>query len=320
MDDLLEICGGLDVHEKVVVACVLNGKLNKKPIKEIESFETNTQGLLKLLDWLEERKCSQVAMESTGVYWKPVWNILEAGSFELILANARQIKNLPGRKTDVKDAEWIAQLLRSGLVSKSFVPEEPIRDLRDLTRYRKKLVYSINTEKNRVHKILQDCNIKITSHISDIFGDTGRQILNSILDGKKIGAQEIEAMVQGRGKWKLQCKIEEIKKSLIGNVREHHRTMMRYSYDHIIFVERQLIEVERKINELLMPFMQEIEILKSIPGINDNSAAVIIAEIGVDMEQFPSDKHLSSWGGLSPGNNESAGKKKEAQQLKAINI
>lgn len=311
MEDLLEICGGLDVHEKVVVACVLNGELNKKPTKEVETFETNTEGLLRLLDWLEERKCTQVAMESTGVYWKPVWNILEAGDFELVLANAREIKNLPGRKTDVKDSEWIAQLLRSGLINKSFVPEEPIRDLRDLTRYRKKLVYSINTEKNRVHKILQDCNIKITSYITDIFGDTGRQILREILAGRKIERAELELMLSGRGKWKLQKKIEDIEKALRGKVRVHHRHMIQYSYDHISFLEGQLSEVEREIHERLKNYRREIELLKSIPGVNDNSAAVIIAEIGVDMEQFPTDKHLASWAGVSPGNNESAGKKKE---------
>lgn len=320
MEDILQICAGLDVHQKVIVACVLNGELNKRPKKEIESFDTNTEGLLNLLDWLEERKCSHVAMESTGVYWKPVWNILEGGEFELILANARQIRNLPGRKTDVKDAEWIAQLLRSGLVNKSFVPEQPIRDLRDLTRYRKKLVSSINREKNRVHKILQDCNIKITSQLSDVFGDTGRQILLCILENRPIGRTEIEQMIQGRGKGKLKAKVDDIVKSVKGNIREHHRMMIRHSYEHIVFLEGKLEELEEIIDESLKPYMTEIKLLETIPGINENSAAVIVAEIGVNMEQFPTDHHLSSWAGLSPGNNESAGKKKEVQQLKEINI
>lgn len=312
MNDILEICAGLDVHQKVVVACVLDGRLNQQPQREIETFETNTEGLLRLLDWLEKRKCSHVAMESTGVYWKPIWNILETGDFELILANAHQIKNLPGRKTDVKDAEWIAQLLRSGLINKSFVPEAPIRDLRDLTRYRKKLVYEMNAEKNRVHKILQDCNIKLTSHISDIFGDTGRQIIECILKNKNITRKDIEEMVQGRGKGKIKNKVEDILKSLNGKVREHHRIMIRYSYNHIQFIEKQVAEVERKIEELAKDYRREIEILDTIPGIDSNSAAIIVAEIGVDMNQFPHDKHLSSWAGLSPGNNESAGKKKRS--------
>lgn len=319
MEDILEICAGLDVHEKVIVACVLNGKLAKRPKKEIESFETNTEGLLKLLDWLEERKCSHVVMESTGVYWKPVWNILETGEFELILANARQIKNLPGRKTDVKDAEWIAQLLRSGLVNKSFVPEQPIRDLRDLTRYRKKIVHSINREKNRVHKILQDCNMKMTSHLSDIFGDTGRQIINCILENKTIGRREIEQMVQGRGKGKIKAKVNDLVKAVNGNIRAHHRIMIQHSCDHIKFLEDKLEELEKAIDEALTPYAKEIELLDTVPGINQNAAAVIIAEIGVDMEQFPTDHHLSSWAGLSPGNNESAGKKKEVLRLKGIN-
>lgn len=313
MDDLLEICCGLDVHEKVVVACVLNGELNKKPSKEIKSFETNTEGLLNLLDWLEEKKCSHVVMESTGVYWKPVWNILETGNFELILANARQIKSLPGRKTDIKDAEWIAQLLRSGLVNKSFVPEEPIRDLRDLTRYRKKLINNISAEKNRIHKILQDCNIKITSQITDIFGQTGREILRCVIEGKNIDKVELEKMLSSRGKWRLQKKVDEIEKSLRGKIREHHRRMIKCHYEHILFLEGQLKELEEKIDEQLKPYVREIELLKTVPGINDNAAGVIIAEIGVNMDQFPTDKHLSSWSGLSPGNNESAGKKKEAQ-------
>ncbi|WP_066496601.1 IS110 family transposase [Abyssisolibacter fermentans] len=320
MEDILEICAGLDVHQKNIVACVLDGTLNKRPKKEIKSFGTETEELLKLLDWLEEKKCSHVAMESTGVYWKPVWNILETGNFELILANAHQIKNLPGRKTDVKDAEWIASLFRSGLVNKSFVPEQPIRDLRDLTRYRKKIIFSINREKNRVHKLLQDCNIKITSQLSDIFGDTGRQIIDHIMNNRHIGRNEIEEMVKGRGKGKIKTKVDDILKSVNGNVREHHRVMIRFSYEHVEFLENKQKEIEKLIDKLVQPYTKEIEILNTIPGVSKNSASIIIAEIGVNMEQFPTDHHLSSWAGLSPGNNESAGKKKEAKLCREINI
>lgn len=197
---VLERCAGLDVHQETVVACILLGPLDRKPEKAVKTFSTITSELLALADWLEEHKCSHVAMESTGVYWKPVWNILESCSFKLILANANRIKNAPGRKTDVKDAEWIAQLLRSGLIEGSFVPPTQTRDLRDLTRYRKKLIQDATQEKNRIHKILQDANIKITTYISDIFGVSGRNILNAVICGEKITIDKIETMVKARSK------------------------------------------------------------------------------------------------------------------------
>ena len=199
MDAILECCVGLDVHQEAVVTCVLFGPLEHKPKKEIRTFGTTTPELLTLADWLEEQKCSHVAMESTGVYWKPVWTILETGSFQLILANAQRIKNVPGRKTDVKDAEWIAQLLRSGLIEGSFVPPVEIRDLRDLTRYRKKLLQDTTQEKNRIHKVLQDAHIKITTYMSDIFGVSGRNIIESFLAGEVITVESYKMMVRGNG-------------------------------------------------------------------------------------------------------------------------
>ncbi|MBB6219052.1 transposase [Anaerosolibacter carboniphilus] len=316
MQDILEVCAGLDVHEKTVVACVLNGKLNKAPQKEIETFGTTTQELFQLLEWLEVRGCTHVVMESTGVYWKPVWNILESGSFELILANAYQIKNLPGRKTDIKDSEWLAQLLRSGLISKSFVPSQPIRELRDLTRYRKKLLYEVNKEKNRVHKTLQDCNIKITSYLADIFGDTGRKIIEKILEKRTVTEGDLYVILSGRGKSKLKGKAGDLLKALQGKVEEHHVRMIQYCYDHILFLEKQIEGIDEEIAQYMNAYEEEVTLLDSIPGINETAAAVIIGEIGADMNQFPTDKQLSSWAGLSPGNNESAGKKKEVKSLR----
>lgn len=313
MEAIIERCVGLDVHEKTVVACALRGKLDGKPESEIETFDTTTKGLLKLLDWIEKRQCTHVAMESTGVYWKPVWNVLESGEFEMILANARHIKNLPGRKTDIKDAEWIAQLLRSGLVNKSYVPEQQVRDLRDLTRYRKKIKHELNREMNRVHKVLEDCNIKLSSYLSDIFGVTGRKLLIKIMNEEKITMSDLVEISTGKGKHKIREKLEDIKEALNGTVRKHHIRMIKHSYDHIVFLEEQILEVEKEIEEYIQPFREEIEILDSIPGINETAATVIVAEIGTDMSYFPSDKHIASWAGLSPGNNESAGKKRKVK-------
>lgn len=307
MDAVLECCAGLDVHQETVVACVLFGPLEHKPKKEIRTFGTTTPELLTLADWLEEQKCSHVAMESTGVFWKPIWNILETGSFQLILANAQRIKNVPGRKTDVKDAEWIAQLLRSGLIEGSFVPPVEIRDLRDLTRYRKKLLQDMTQEKNRIHKILQDANIKITTYLSDIFGVSGRNILESLIDGEAITAEKLIKMVKG----KVKSKVPGLVDALNNRLRSHHREMIRYSWEHLKFLEQTIFDVEMRIDQCLSPYRQDIELLDSIPGVNQTASAVMIAELGTDMSVFPTDNHASSWAGVSPGNNESAGKKKE---------
>lgn len=306
MDAVLECCAGLDVHQETVVACVLFGPLEHKPKKEIRTFGTTTSELLILADWLEEQKCSHVAMESTGIYWKPVWNILENESFQLILANAQRIKNVPGRKTDVKDAEWIAQLLRSGLIEGSFVPPVEIRDLRDLTRYRKKLLQDTTQEKNRIHKVLQDANIKITTYISDIFGVSGRNIMESLIDGEVITAEKLNKMVKG----KVRSKVPGLVDALNNRLRSHHREMIRYSWEHLKFLEQTISNVEMRIDQCLSPYRQDIELLDSIPGVNSTASAVMIAELGTDMSVFPTDNQISSWAGVCPGNNESAGKKR----------
>lgn len=311
MEAILRNCAGLDVHRDTVVVCVMKGELDKKPELDVKTYATDTESLIELLNYLEKEECTHVAMESTGVYWKPVWNILEGGNFELILANAAHIKNLPGRKTDVKDSEWIAQLLRSGLVPKSFVPGEGIRDLRDLARYRKKIVQMMASEKNRIHKILQDANIKIATNISDIFGDTGRKIIEKLVNGEIVTYDDMIEFTSGRGKGGLRKKIDEILRSLNGRIRNHHIKMLRYAYAHIEYLEQQLLEIEEELRTYTNPYSKEIELLDSIPGVDKDAATAIIAEIGVDMDVFPTAKHLSSWAGLSPGNNESAGKKKE---------
>jgi len=304
-DVLYESCAGLDVHQETVVACVLFGPFNQRPKKVVETFSTVTDGLLELSDFLSEYNVTHVAMESTSVYWKPVWNVLE-GSFTLLLANARTIKNVPGRKTDVKDAEWIAKLLRNGLIESSFVPPEPIRDLRDMTRHRKKLLGNLTAEKNRIHKYLQDANIKLTTFVSDIFGVSGRNLLQAIINGEKIEAEDLDVLVKG----KLRPKIPEIQDALNGKLRKHHREMISFCWKHIEALEQLLADLEARIAKALTPYQAEVELLKSLSLIKDNTAAVIISELGTNMDVFPSARHISSWAGLSPGNNESAGKKK----------
>lgn len=311
MEAMIERCAGLDVHQKTVVACVLYGSLDKRPKKEIKTFPTNTSGLLKLSDWLTSMQVTDAVMESTGVYWKPIWNILE-GNFHLILANANHVKNVPGRKTDVKDAEWLAKLLRSGLIESNFVPPEEIRDLRDLTRYRTKLIHNCTQEKNRIHKILQDANIKLTSVLSDIFGVSGRRILKAIINGEKIEENTLRKLVHPQTK----ASISEIADAINGRLRRHHRYMLQQHWDHMEYIERNIKELEQQINHCLKPYQKEVELLDTIPGVNKNGAAIIIAEMGVDMSVFKSHKHLASWAGVSPGNNESAGKKKHSKTKK----
>lgn len=316
MEAMVKRCAGLDVHQETIVACVLKGELDKKPENEIRTFGTYTKDLEELHEWLLQEEVEQVAMESTGVFWKCVWNIIEDERYEIKLANAREIKNMPGRKTDVKDAQWIAELLRCGLVKGSFVPDVEIRELRDLTRYKRKIVQQISSEKNRIHKVLQDANIKITTDISDIFGDTGRKLIEKIIEGKEITDEDLIEMTAGRGKASLREKIPQIKEGLKGTTRDHHRKMIKLIYEHLKYLEKEQEEIEKIIDEACQKYKTEIELLDSIPGIDKDSAKAIIAEIGVDMNQFPTVKHLTSWAGMSPGNNESAGvKKKESQQM-----
>jgi transposase len=309
MEAILERCAGLDVHQETVVACVLAGPLDRAPKAEIQTFGTMTHELLELGQWLVDHGCTHVAMESTGVYWKAVWNVLEAFDLNLLLANSYHIKNLPGRKTDMKDAEWIAKLLRCGLIEGSFVPPTDIRDLRDLTRYRKKLVHDATSEKNRIHKYLQDANIKLTTHMSNLFGVSGRLLLQKIVDGEVITISFLQTHMKGA----LKGKSSKLLQSLNGRLRKHHRDLIRFSWNHLCYLEDQIRQVEQEIFRLLAEKREAMDLLTSIPGIHDQAASIILAEIGTDMTHFQDDHHLAAWAGVTPGNNQSAGKKKRSR-------
>lgn len=307
MEPIIERCCGIDVHKKTIVACLIVGKPDGKPQKTIKTFSTMTRDLLACKDWLESEDCTYVAMESSGVYWKPVFNILE-DSMEVILANARHIKNVPGRKTDVKDCEWIAQLLRHGLIKGSFIPPRPIRELRDLTRYRRKLIQTKSSELNRIHKLLEDANIKLSSVVSDINGISAQDMIYHLIK-EDMSPKEMAELARGR----LRKKITELEKALEGHIREHHRLIIRVSIQMIASYDKAIDKLDREIDQRMKPYREESERLQSIPGLKKKTAESIVAEIGVDMSRFPSDAHLSSWAGLSPGNNESAGKRRSGK-------
>ena len=305
MEDVLRsCCAGLDIHQKVIVACIIRSTEGKKrPEKFFGSFDTTTRGLFDLSDWLTSYEVTHISMESTGVYWKCVWRILQ-NHFELQLANPRHIKNIPGKKTDMKDAEWIARLTRLGVVPTSFVPPEPIQELRDLTRYRKHLVEDLNREKNRGHMVLQNAGIKLTSVIKDIYGKSGRGLLYALVENKPI----TEALILECVYTTLRRKVPQLLESLEGFMTPHYRKMLSLHLTQIECLEKQLVEVEETINDYLVPYEEYVERLEEIPGINRRTAAVVLAEVGIDMSVFPSSGHLASWAGASPGNNQSAGK------------
>jgi transposase len=310
MDIIVERGCGLDVHKKTVVACIMGSGIKK----EIRTYSAMTNDLMRLKKWLKENKITHVAMESTGIYWKPVFNILENG-FEVMLVNARHVKNVPGRKTDVKDSEWLCRLLRNGLIKGSFIPPKDIRDLRDLTRYKRKLTQAISAEKNRIQKVLEDANIKLSSVVSDTFGVSGSHIIEALVSGK-LGIEEMCGLLKG----KLKKRKTEIKEALVGNFQKHHKFMIEASLEHIKSIERIISGIDSEIDKKLENYRKEYELLQSIPGVKEHGAASLIAEIGANMDIFPTENHISSWAGLSPGNNESAGKKKRVKQRTGINV
>lgn len=310
MDILYTRCAGLDVHKVTVVACVRHVDSGGKVHKEVRTFETTTRGLLALADWLRVEGVTHAAMESTGVYWKPVFNILE-GQVQLILVNAQHIKQVPGRKTDVKDCEWIAQLLQVGLLRASLVPPAPIRDLRELTRQRVQLLGERTAASNRIQKVLEDANIKLSSVATDILGVSGRAILEALIAGQTDPAQLAELAQKG-----LRRKIPELRLALEGKVTANHRFLLRMLLDHIVHLEELVERLTCRIEELLVPFAPAAERLQTIPGVGERVAQVLLAEIGPDMSVFPSADHLSSWAGMSPGNNESAGKRHSGKTTK----
>src|SRR6266536_1967880 len=281
---------GLDVHQATVVACLLTGEPGRLPRKQVKTFSTMTSGLIELRDWLKADGCTAVAMEATGVYWKPVYTILE-GHFELVVANARHIKAVPGRKTDVKDAEWIADLLRHGLLQPSYVPPPELRELRSLLRY-------------RIIKLLESANIKISSIVSDVFGVSGRLMLEALKRGHAT-PEEMAELAQKR----MRSKIPLLKLALDGRMEAHHRQLLSLQLDRLDRFEADLRQLNAKLEVKLTPYERQMELLDGIPGIDWVVAATVIAEIGVRMSQWPSVGHLTSWAGLCPGQNESAGKR-----------
>lgn len=303
MEVIVKRACGLDVHQKSITGCILRQGV----ARQIKTFGTTTHELRSLKSWLDENNISHVAMESTGIYWKPVFNVL-GDDYELLLVNARHVKHVPGRKTDVQDAEWLCKLLRAGLLSASYIPQQSVRQLRDLTRYQKKLQHQIQNEKNRVHKILQDANIKLTSVLSDIFGKTGRRVLDDLSKGIKDAKQLSEHFKIHRG---LQHTPEQAAQALENCFSTHHQMLLCSMLSHIDFLEQQIADLEKQVQALLGQYHEQAyQLLQSIPGVKQKAAAAIIAEIGTDMEQFPSHKHLAAWAGLCPGQKESAGKKK----------
>jgi transposase len=296
-------CCGLDVHKRSISACLLTPHEEGGTKQQVRRFGTVTRDLLELCDWLITNQVTHVAMESTGVYWKPVWNILEA-SVTILLVNAQHVKAVPGRKTDAKDCQWIADLLQHGLLRGSFVPPNPIRQLRDLTRTRVSLRQDHTAVANRMQKILEDANIKLASVATDWLGVSGRAILSRLLDGEQ-DAGTLANLCRGR----LRDKIPEMQLALEGRMTEHHRWMLRLQREQLEFLEAQIVKLETKIQEEMQTYQEAVNLCTTIPGIEAIAAANLVAEIGVNMDQFPSAAHLASWAGVCPGNNESAGKR-----------
>src|SRR5262245_24509490 len=298
-----ERCAGLDVHKKSVYGCARWFDDGGNKHHEIQNFGTTTAELLKMADWLRQHRISHVAMEATGVYWRPVWAILE-GRFELMLVNPHHVKAMPGRKTDVKDCEWLADLLQHGLVRGSFVPPTDIQDLRDLTRYRAELTQAQNRVTNRIQKVLEQANIKLSSVASDTLGVSGQRMIEAIIAGED-NPESLADMAQKR----LRQRIPELQMALTGRVRDHHRFLLREHLDEWKALANRIRRVEQEIDRRIVPFEHAVTLWKTIPGINHVTACSLVAEIGVNIGQFPSAQHLASWAGLCPGQNESAGKR-----------
>ena len=308
MQVLYPRCAGLDVHKDSVVARI---RCVTEPLHdEVQSFETTTSALLELNEWLTEHGVTHVAMEATGVYWKPVWHLLE-GDFELILANAQHIRNVPGRKTDVNDATWIADLLAHGLIRSSFVPPPRIQELRDLTRTRKQLVREISQHSSRIQKTLEDANLKLGSVLSNVLGKSGRAILTAIIAGQS-DPEKLADLAEGTARKKR----AELVEALHGRVRDHHRGLLQVHLSLIATLEQALAQIDATVGKTLAPIHDSARLLTTLPGVSDLTARVMVAEIGVDMTRFATAAHLISWSGLCPRSDESAGKRRSTRVRK----
>jgi transposase len=308
MQVLYPRCAGLDVHKDSVVARI---RCVSDPLHdEVRSFATTTSALMELSEWLSEHAVTHVAMEATGVYWKPVWHLLE-GEFELVLANAQHIRNVPGRKTDVNDATWIADLLAHGLIRSSFVPPQPIQELRDLTRTRKQLVREISQHSSRIQKVLEDANLKLGSVLSNVLGKSGRAILNALIAGQT-DPEKLADLAQGTARKKR----SELVEALHGRIRPHHRGLLKVHLELVAALEHALADIDAAVGKTLAPIHKSARLLTTLPGVSELTAQVMVAEIGVDMTRFPSAAHLISWTGLCPRSDESAGKRRSTRVRK----
>jgi transposase len=299
-EQVVKIGCGIDVHKENIVATI---RRDDKTF-DTREFSAYTSSLTELRDWCKIEQVTHIAMESTGIYWKPVFNIIEA-DFEVILVNARHVKNVPGHKTDKKDSRWLSKLLLAGLLKGSFIPPQEIRELRDLVRYKRKVTDQASSEKNRIIKILEDANIKLSSVLTNVDGATGTKIINDLIAGKT-DVDDLLHHYHG----KMKASKEEVRKALEGRMTKHHQFMLQIIQQSIRDKEALIDALETQIDEAVKAYEVEVDLLQTIPGVGKESAINIISEIGVDMDRFPNEKHLSSWAGMSPGNNESGGKKK----------
>lgn len=315
MKDLLEICCGLDVHKDKIVACILNGPLGQPTNSQIREFTTLIPDMIALRDWIISFNCHYVAMESTGIYWQPIYEILEdafSGDIALLVVNARHMKNVPGKKTDMRDSEWISTLLRAGLLNGSFIPDKNIREFRHLNRYRKSIIRDITSQKNRVEKFLQSSSFRLSSFISDIFGASGRNIITHLIEHGFIDRNALDCCL----KTKTRNHIDEILMAVNGTLSKHQQDFLKMIMNHYNSLKEHLAEIEDAIKEEMAPFTLQVDQLCSIYGISTTASCSVIAEIGTDMSHFKTAEHICSWAGLCPGNNESAGKRKSTSITK----
>jgi transposase len=303
MEAIVERSCGLDVHQASVVACLITGRANERPRRTVRTFGTTTAELEELRGWLVEQDCTHVGMESTGVYWMPVFAVLE-GYFDLVVGNATHIRNVPGRKTDVKDSEWIADLVRHGLIRKSFIPPKWQRALRDLVRYRRKLIESATAERNRLMRLLETCNVKLSSVASDVFGVSGRAMLRALIEGKAT-PEEMARLARGV----LRKKADRLVLALRGRLEEHHRFLLQVQLDRVERIESDVSLIDGRIDQAIAPHRSTFDLLVTIPGVDRAAAITLIAELGTDMTIFPTARQAAAWAGVCPGNNESAGKR-----------